>query len=239
MRPDIKPPGVTDHGVGVSEERVDRRQLKISQAATLKDVSDEYAWFSLGLLYKYVRLMGRDPWGDFVDEMGRQDTYQLTLKFTRAVFDGMEVGPDPDWNHVLWAMPRDEWDEYREWMGRLSFVDRDMNTVTRLRTQDINIMDPIYVDRCAVLPLDIPTVPVTVFALDTNQGCVFLSPSASPMAPPHVVVTGEVLPDTQVWAAAILNEDADPYQAVAQAADYDPLAELAARVKAAREGSDR
>jgi hypothetical protein len=236
MAHDIKPPGITDHGIGVSHEPVDRRQLKISQAATLRDLSDEYAWFSLGPLYKYVRLMGRDPWGDFIDETGRDESYQLTLRFTKPVFVGLEIGQDESWNHVLWAMKRDEWEEYCEWMGRLSFVDRDINMVTRLRTQEINIVDPIYLDRCAVLPLDVPTVPVTVFALDTNQGCVFVSHSSSPFAPPHVVETGEVLPDTRAWAQAILTDVADPYLAAAQADDYDPIAELAARVKAAREG---
>lgn len=231
----IRPIGISHAGDGFPKEQVERQRLKFSQAATLRDLSEEYAWFSLALMYLHVRLMGRDPWGDYVRDCGRDDTFQITMRFDKPVFKGMEIYTDHEWNHVLWAMPKDQWPDYCEWMGQVAFVDRDLQRVARIRTQTFPIADPLYFDRAVVLPVQCPTVDITVFALDTNHGCIYVQPGDHPLLDlPRVMRSDVTFPDTKVWATAILEGHPNPFGMAEQATQVDPLQELVERVKKAR-----
>lgn len=235
-RIDIKPPGVTHAGDGFHQSPVERHRLAFSRAATFQDLAEDYVFFTLALMYARVPLMGRDPWNDYLAQEGRGDTFQSTVECQRPVFQGLEVGRDVAFNHVLWAMQKQDWEPYCAWMGQLAFTDRDQDKVTRLRTQRLTVADPFYLQRVVVLPDDVPTVDVTVFWLDTNLGCVYMQPGSNlVLDPPRLVTTTRTFPDTVAWARAILDNKPDPYATAERVMDVDPLVELAARVKEARE----
>lgn len=236
-RINVRPIGLSYHGEGIPADKVDRHWMQIGQAATLKDLSAEYAWFSLALMYSRVPLMGRDPWADYVAESGHDETFQVTIKFDRPIFRGLEIGTNREYNHVLWAIERERWDDYCKWMGRVSFVDRDQQTAVRLRTQTLSIADPLYFDKVVIMPVNCPMVEITAFVLDASYGCVYMQPSEEhPLLDlPRVVTHVVPFADTKIWATAVLNNHPDPFGLVERVLEVDPVQELAERVKQARE----
>ena len=41
-------------------------------------------------------------------------------------------------------MPVGYWEAFNTFMGQLAFQDRDLNLLTRIRTQEIDIPDPLW-----------------------------------------------------------------------------------------------
>lgn len=235
-RVDLRPQGLSYVGEGIVDGVAQRHELRISQATLLRDLAADYVFFTLALVYSRVRLMGRDPWADYISERGKDAVFQITMKFERPIFKGLEIGLDHEWNHVLWCMERSEWEDYCQWMGRIAFVDRDRGNVTRLRTQRVLIADPLYFQRAVVLPEDCPCAEVNCFWLDSNQSLTYLRSGQHPLLdPPHLRTVFSCFRDTRLWAEALLGGHPDPYAHVDRSMEMDPVKELEARVRKARE----
>ena len=206
-------PGLQAAPHSFPKERARVHELRLSAATTLSDLTNQYAFYSPAMIYMFIRLMGREPLWDFVEEYGKE-VVPVSLKFNKPLFEGLTVDGDRTWNYVLYGMEHEDFNEFRKWMGTLTFMDRDKGLVHRIRYQDIQIVDPLFLDRTVVLPLDIPTVPVTVFALDSNKGCCWLQCGDPVMDLPTLRYTGEVFKDTQEFSDALLLENENPYGAV-------------------------
>lgn len=215
-------------------------QQQLSQAATLRDLAGEYHFYTLAIVLTRVRLMGRDPFADFLAEYN-QEVIPWTLQFTRPIFKGMHVGADQTWNHVLFGLPKTHWSHFANWFGQVVYQDRDAQLVTRIRTQEIPIADPLYFERAVILPADCPTVSITAFVLDTNQGCHYFRVGEHPLLHvPELVYTPQRYQDTAVFGRALVTDDvADPYGRAAQALTPPGVSieelELTERVRKARE----
>lgn len=226
--------GVTAAPAGMSREQVELHRLKVGKATSLKDLTEEYAFYTPALVYTRVRLLGRDPWWQFLQEYGKE-VFPLTLRFDKPIFSGLHAmiyrtgralakstsianRPavlDEAWNHVLYGMHKEHWDAYKAFMGTMAFVDRSLGLVTRIRYKDMDIADPLALSRVIVTPSATPLLPITVFCLDTNKGCTWIEPSVQPLVTlPSLQSSAMVFDDTRAFALAVLNDEANPYAAV-------------------------
>ena len=205
--------GVTAASGGVSKDHVNPQALKINQATRLKDLSREYAFYTPALIYMKIRLMGRDPMSQFIAEYGKQ-VVPFSLKFAKPVFHGLNLDRDTSWNYVLFGVEREHWEAYKSFMGTMAFTDRQLKFFTRIRTKEIVIADPLFFERATVLPARLPLLDLTVFCLDSNQGCAWIEMGVNPLLDlPQLTTTDNVYPDTAAFAKAVLTDAANPYAA--------------------------
>ena len=205
--------GITAASGGVSKDRINPQALKISQATKLSDLSKEYVFYTPALIYMKIRLMGRDPVTQFVQEYGKQVT-PFSLRFNKPVFHGLNLGRDVSWNYVLFGMEREHWEAFKSFMGTMAFTDRQLKLLARIRTKEIVVADPLFFEKATVLPAKLPLTDVTVFCLDTNQGCAWIEMGVNPLLDlPQLVTTDNVYPDTAAFANAVFNNAANPYAA--------------------------
>lgn len=227
----LKPIGVTYSGEGVSNEVAQITQARISKAATLGDLCDEYEFYTPALIHIGVRLMNHDPYVDFLNEQ-KGSVNRISIRFGRQIFQGMDLGGNQEWNYVLYGIEKFKWSALRQFMGPVSFIDRDLNVLHRIRTQELEIADPLYFDRVAILPAKCPMVKITAFVLDSSNGCMYLaSPSDPVLGRPWVIRSDQAFKDTEIFAQEVARNGPDPYQQVTS----DIILELEQRVRKDRE----
>lgn len=208
------------------EERTRVHQARFSQATRLGDLTDQYAFFTPALLYLYVDLRDRDPLLLFREETGLAAD-QFSIQFNKPIFSGMEYGPDASWNSVLFAMEHESFKQYKHWLGQFTFVNRDRGLIHRVNTQDVELIDPLFLESAVVLPSQgFPRIPATVFILDSNRGCCWVDRLQGPSPLYKVALSLQVSKRTAAFAEAIFGEMADPYGYVARKEHPDQGAAL-------------
>ncbi len=235
-----KPVGVTYAGEGLASANTEVVRKAVSAAATLKDLTEEYHFYSPALLHIGVRLAGIDPYADWLAER-HVEVGRISIRFNKPIFKGMNLGKDLEWNYVLYGMPKEHWKTFNGFMGTLSFHDTDYGLLTRLRTQEIDIADPLYFEGVTILPATCPTVAVTVYALDTNKGCTYIRLGSHPLLnPPQVTRSQQSFDDTCIFAHELQTGDnPNPYGRIEQAQGPDVLErEIQERVRKARTKPD-
>jgi len=218
------------------QETIQRHTARISAAATLGDL-DHYRWYSPALLYLYVRLYDRDPMVDFCGEQGRE-IFPVALNFEKPVFSGLERDGDHRWNHHLIGLEPEDFAAYVAFLGTLTIVDREHGHVVRVRTKEISIPDPLFLQHQVSLPEEVPMVTVTVFALDTNHGCWYITEAANLLEPAAARYTKQSYEETEIFSNALLGEKLNPYGELEQRLTKDGLSiaetEIRQRVDDAR-----
>ena len=205
--------GITAAAGGIPKEKLQPHALKFGQAAALGQLAGEYAFYTPALIHMKIRLMGRNPTAQFIQEYGHE-VVPFSTKFDKPIFHGLTLNGTTAWNHVLFAMSIEHWPAFKDFMGTMAFVDRALKLFARVRTREFAVADPIYFAKAIALPAQLPTVPITVFCLDTNQGCAWIEPGAHPLLDlPALRTSGKVYPDTAVFAQALFAEEVDPYLA--------------------------
>lgn len=112
-----------------------KTQIRFLGNSGISDYSADYAFFTPAILY--LRGGFTDgPFADFVAEAKREIPFYYT-KFSSPIFRGLE-SPDgnPAWNHGLFAVRRDDWDELSSWMLTLMLMnpnDKQCNAVAEQR----------------------------------------------------------------------------------------------------------
>lgn len=215
--------GLVYDGDGYSSASMRQAEIvrkQLSTAARLTDFTDEYEFYTPALLHTRIPLGNQDPYHDFLNEVNCE-VPRISLCFESPIFRGLEVDSDPAWNHVLYGMPKLWWKQFSQFMGSLAFHDRDANTLTRIRTQDLYIVDPLYLKKLITLPDDkntLPRVPITTFCLDKNVGCVYFKIDDSPLSLPRVVVSGTPYEDTVIFHQELSQdkETPNPYGVIEQ-----------------------
>lgn len=237
----LTPVGVTYTGEGVSGDKSEVVRKQISLAANLTDLCDEYCFYTPALLHTGLKLGNQDPYTDFLNQHSC-DISRISLRFSRPVFRGLLVGSNAEWNHVLYGLQKDYWDLFLQFMGSLAFVDRDTKIVSRVRTQVLQIPDPLLLERSAVLPTNCLTTEITAFVLDTSAGCYYFKVGTAPLLePPIATRTERCFSDTLIFADELSRSDnPNPYGRIDEAAGEDViLAELFSRVKKERESNEQ
>ena len=215
------------------EERVRLHRLRLSQAATLKDLSDQYVFYTPALLHMVVPLCGRDPFTVFQREYNKE-VLPLSLRFNRPIFQGFNVGGIKDWNYLLFAMEREHFQHYLSWMQSLTFADRERGVVYRLGDKTIQIADPVFCEKTFILPQEIPCIDVTVFCIDGSRGCYYVEEGAHPLMDLPSLRTAEPFEDTQKLTQALLAREANPFKSIEREEEQDVID----RVREARKNQE-
>lgn len=240
----IIPEGVTQAPTISAAERTPIQLAKISQSAKLGDLK-EYAWFTPALLYMYVPLT-RDPLADFQVEH-QLELQVFSFRFEKPIFRGLDVRNDSQWNHVLYGVEADKCEQLLEHLGTVGFMFNNVEpaVLCRLRTQPLEIIDPLVIDRGRTISLPADAVSITALCLDTSRGCYYFRtqgdrlpgdfrPRLLPHHRPRAVFSDKPFDDTVKLTKALRSGHARPYDAVLPEA----APELQQRVAAEQQEKD-
>lgn len=159
-------PALNDNGT------LQKFELAVGSARSLTDLS-EYVFFTPAVLYL---------WGDFYDGplldfmWERRENVKLYYKIFRCpVFRGLcTPGGPKEWNHVLWAVRRDQWQPLCDFLLTISLSFSEEKRLVRYGERSVRIDDPLAVDASALIGGCFPRVSVTAFGVISSQGQVVL-----------------------------------------------------------------
>ena len=223
------------------KERVAVAERAVAGAANLRDLGEQYHFYTPALLYLHVRLMGREPFHDFLDEYGKV-VVPISMKFDKPLFKGLEVQGNSAWNHYLYGMEHEHFIHYLRWLGSLAISDPDRGLLTRMRYREIEIPDSLYLAKIVTAPAEVPMIKIVAFCLDTNKGCHYMEPGRDPLLDlPQARYTRQSFDDTVRFTQA-LSQGANPYEVEDRRQAKDGLSleerEIRERIRRAREVND-
>jgi hypothetical protein len=151
------------HEAGRALQGRELRTMKISAAATLKDLSDEYVFFNHGWLMAFGG-MSLDPLQDIVNR-SEKDIEPAILDFSGPVLPG---GIWPWCNRVI-VIERGDWDWLYDKLKSVAAIDRQTGRLVRSFPQQVLIPDQLDLDKRVVQPAVPPLVELTLFAVDASD----------------------------------------------------------------------
>lgn len=187
-------------------------QARVSQAAGLKDLEEDYAFFSHGLLFTHGG-WNRDPVADYVRQLD-PTCCPFVLHMSQVIFQGLAHRDNPAWNYILMAVYRPQWDGLRSFLASLSGVDRDRKRYHRIAVQELPLVDVLGLAKHTVLPEPLPMTTVTLFALEGSWATVGFEPA---LTPPQDCIRVVKLPaeiEVVKLAQALFAEQDKPFQAI-------------------------
>lgn len=149
--------------------RIRKYPLPLGNAESLMVMREEFTFFTPAILYLYGRFVDA-PLFDCMFELGR-DIKLYYHKFDWALFDGLVArsNGNSDWNHALWAVRPDDWDELANFVCSLAWSLRDEKMVFNFGQQDLTIVDPLALERAGYYHPGLPLLPLTAFGLSGNR----------------------------------------------------------------------
>lgn len=187
-------------------------RLRVGARTRLTDLLGEnFVFFTPAVLF-VTAPVSVDPFEAFCEEFN-QGYKQLSMRFDRPVFRGLDVGGDAEWNHVLYAMPAEAWRAYKSYLGTVAISDM-RRRIYRVRLQDFRIMDPLFSGVAASLD-ELPIVPCTAICTESNVGSGFmLVEESKPWQAPLFSFQAQTrYADTEAFLDAVSKELPDPYGA--------------------------
>lgn len=180
-----------------------------SAAASLSDLAEDYAFFTHALLFTHGGL-DVDPVQDFINEHpGEVGVFQLN--FPRPIFSGLEQPAirDSSWNYALIGCPKenDQWRKLYDHIRGVGILDENHPKGALFgaaTVKELEIVDPLVLDKMAVLPDPVPVVTITVFGLDSNKKYVEIVANSSNRLDRPVVYTFKARPETVKFAKNFL-----------------------------------
>lgn len=172
---------------------------KISQAATLTDLSGEYVFFTHALLFTHA-LWPYDPVLQYIQETNGGCLPFFIRDLPLPLFSGLDLlGPDgkiadKSWNYAVSAVARDDW------LGLLTFLTTQITGVAADRKflhttvmQRVPVVDVQAQQRLSVLPDAPPLVDCFCLAIPSNRWTAKFEPrlKKSPWDPVPVIKSNE------------------------------------------------
>lgn len=171
--------GILGHTQRPGNVEVEKFEMAFGKAEGLYRFLEEVQFFSPALLYLYGRFTD-EPLAQFMNE---QDASLQIMhhRFKSAIFQGFEhVSGDVAWNYVLWGVLKEKYQALENYLLSVSFTASAEGWLSRIGAQDVTILDPLAVDKMAIVSLDAPRVPIVVWGVDSSQAAlsVEMSPGA-------------------------------------------------------------
>jgi len=158
---------------------------------SLSDVASEWHYFNHGAFFAFGGLSypQEDPMADWY---ARQPfgTQVLLQPFVAEVFAGIDSPVHLGkltWNNVVCGVHPEFWQDVFEFLGGVCSVDRKKKQFRQAFSGDVEILDPVLVERHSALMPGLPTVTVTIFCMDGNDARWEVRPPISPIGPPRMV----------------------------------------------------
>jgi len=167
---DAQPPAdstVEQHEVVA--EAIPKRQLKFSSTVdALHPFQQRFVFWSPAVLYLLGGLTDV-VLTDFMQSYG-QDVQIFHHRFRVPLFRGLEtMDGNPDWNHVLWAVEREHWEPLLDFLCSASLVDRHNGLFFSYAMQEVDVCDPLFIERNAFLANVVPVLTVPMMCVKTNR----------------------------------------------------------------------
>jgi len=139
----------------------------------LSEMADDWHFFNHGAMFAYCGMAYPevDPVSDWFAQQ-EKGTEVLMQPFKTPVFEGLESPIHVSglmWNNVICAVRHEDWPSLLGFLGGVATVDNDKELFAQVFTGDIQIQDPVLVERYSVMRPGIPRITVTVFCADTNK----------------------------------------------------------------------
>ncbi len=217
--------GISEEGTAHTDVQP-AKEMEISAAATLSEISKDYALFTPAIFNLFIA-GANDPVQHYVAESSGEagPVAIFKLRFDRPIFSGLvsDAG-NGEWNHWLYAIERANWPAFFNYLGGIAVTDRQRKLFARLRPRAVSIVDPYWLAKQTSLDATVPLVPVTVWCLDTNRGCVWI---AGPNDHADINGVGPIGPFHPLPAFATNDVaypgDAASYPAAGKASDIEQL----------------
>ncbi len=177
--------------------------LRLGNAKSLLEMSDEYTFFTPAILYLHGRF--RDaPLADFT-YMLAPDCKFYFHRFAKPIFRGLVAlsNGNADWNYVLWAVPKQHWDALAAWLVSVTLTYEDEKMVAGIGEQELRIVDPLAVDKNVIWHNGIPTMTVYAFGINSSRCQAGLAVSPSIITEPPRLVLKEPDDGMKVFATAL------------------------------------
>lgn len=169
--PDNAEPGRDAVGQGFTAPT----ELFLSRARSLAELSGDVAFFTPGILYSYSRF-DKSLLDEFIAETGWR-VRPVHHFFSFPVFKGLgRSSVDDDWNKALFGIEREAWEDFRSWCHSVAAIDRERHQLIRLGVQELDIIDPLALERTLVLHPGLEVVRIGAICVDSNQGCYAFDP---------------------------------------------------------------
>lgn len=182
---------VDAHGV------VEKEELRIGQAESLKAMGDEFVFFTPAILYRFG-VISDAPLIDFLTEYGKYCLFYYKL-FDYALFAGLEF-PDGDacWNRALWAVHKEHWAPFVDFMTSMAVSVRELEALHLIGMQTVRIMDPVVVVRSGAWALT-ESVDIHAFGVMSNRCCVAFDLQTRPLWAAPVVKQFSPMPEVEIF----------------------------------------
>jgi hypothetical protein len=156
---------------------------------TLAEQAADWHYFSHGALFTHGGLTfpHEDPVADwFVQQPS--GVVVIRQPFKKRVFNGLTSLAGPlTWNHMIMAVRHEYWQSLWEFLGGVVTFDDTKSRYCQVFSGDIDIIDPVFLERHSFLHSEPPMVKVTVFCVDATDGRWEVRPPFTPGAMPCFV----------------------------------------------------
>jgi hypothetical protein len=160
---DVKFVGPVVDQLGVMQ----KHPLQVGNAESLLAMSAEYVFFTPAVLYLHAGFTDV-PLIDAVYEL-REDFKLYHKKFNNQIFHGLHTADgNKDWNYVLWAVETPYWDYLFKFIASLTLTRTDLGVLIRVGGQELQILDPLAVDRQKIVSNNLPMLKVHAFGVNGN-----------------------------------------------------------------------
>lgn len=199
-----------------SQNGMDCSVLRLSRAARLADLTEEFAFFTHAPFFTHAR-WNRDPALDYAEATPGCEVHVIICN--QPLFTGLHVrrpdgSRDESWNYRLMACHRSHWVGLRDYLMAVGGVDRARKLFHRTLAQVIPLIDGIAMDRLSYLPDAPPMIHIMTFSIDSNH---FILPFVPALNPPFDQVRLEMRtaePATVRLAEAYFSGHPVPHQVI-------------------------
>lgn len=146
-----------------------KRRLQFGEGVSaLQPFVQEFAFFTIAPAYLWGAFQDLVLW-DYQNLRGRSVEF-FHQKFHRPLFRGLELANgDVDWNHALWVVRRADWESFADHICATVLTDTPEQAVYRFGLQELEIADPLFVDRNVLCYTDIPLLAVSAVGVRSNR----------------------------------------------------------------------
>jgi len=162
--------------------RVPKYEFRTGRAATLGEMTGEFAFFTPAVLYLAGGFTDA-PLADFCrDNPGVRFFHK---KFDRPIFSGLSTPDgDRDWDSVLWAVRAAFARPLVDFLVSLTLLDDQARSVWGVGLQTLSVVDPLAADNALLYSRLLPPLTVKAFGVNGSRFRAGFVPAPRPTLPP-------------------------------------------------------
>lgn len=143
---------------------LEKKPLLVGAAKSLAELLGEFSFCTLAPLYVW----GGFTDGPLVDFAWQTPGFAMYYYLSQLpLFDGLRVDDDALWNHLLFAVRREHWQAFHDFILSTSLYFVEENSLFRYASQDVMVPDPLAVGFFSgTVP---PALPVVAFGVNASR----------------------------------------------------------------------